>query len=161
MTTDPMIASPLLAFLELDPLADRIARGLVVPLSAALERSHTRGEALRLGQARIRRGYSVGYRFWFHPDASITHAGHTPRDYMDGSPAIAIEVVLPSDTPGRLSLRTSIYFDTGALEVWHFYPDERHVVVHVAGAEPVTVRDFVTTPLIPGFALDVQEMLSV
>jgi hypothetical protein len=35
------------------------------------------------------------------------------------------------------------------------------VVVHVAGAEPVTVRDFLTTPLLPGFALDVQEILSV
>ncbi len=80
---------------------------------------------------------------------------------MDGSPAIVIEVVLPSDTPRRLALWTSIYFGSGALEVWHAYPEERQVVVHVPGAEPVTVRDFVTTPLIPGFALDVQGILSI
>jgi Uma2 family endonuclease len=160
MTTDPLTISPLLAWLECDPLADRIARGIVVPLSAALEQAHARGEALSLGEARIRRGYSMAYKCWFYPDASVTHAGQTPRDYVEGSPAIAIEVVSPSDTRG-LATRTNFYFDCGALEMWHVYPEERHVVVHVAGAEPVTVRDFLTTPLLPGFALDVQEILSV
>jgi Uma2 family endonuclease len=65
------------------------------------------------------------------------------------------------NTPRELAIKTAIYFEFGALEVWHFYPDERHVVVHGAGAEPVTIHDFVTTPLLPGFALDLQEILSV
>jgi Uma2 family endonuclease len=80
---------------------------------------------------------------------------------MEGSPAIAIEVVSPSNTPQTLAEKTAAYFDSGALEVWHFFPDERHVVVHMAGAEPVTVRDFVTTTLLPGFTLNVQEILSL
>jgi Uma2 family endonuclease len=134
-------------------------------LYAALEEAHARGEARSLGEVHIEWGYLLrdvlGQRSWLQPDVSMTHAGQPQPDYVEGSPAIAIEVVSPSNTPRQLADKTAAYFESGALEVWHFYPDERHVVAHVAGADPVTIRDFVTTPLLPGLALNVQEILSV
>ena len=50
--------------------------------------------------------------------------------------------------------RSAIYFRYGALEVWRVYQtkDDR-VVVHV-GATSRTELDTVTTPLLPGFALN-------
>ena len=128
-------------------------------LKGALEQAHARGEAQRLGRAHHEKGYRLGRRTWLQPDVSVTHAGQTAGDYMQGSPAIAIEVVSPANTPRALAAKTALYFEFGALEVWHFSPDEGHAVMQIAGAEPVIVRDFVTTPLLPGFALNLQEIL--
>ena len=88
----------------------------------------------------------------------VTHAKQTIKDYAEGSPAIAIEVVSPGNTPQKVAKKTAAYFEFGALEVWDFYPDESHAVVHLAGADPVTIRDFLTTPPLPGFKLDVQDI---
>jgi Uma2 family endonuclease len=139
---------------------DEIAHGTRDRLKVALRKAHARRQALGLGSAYVGVGYLLGGENWLQPDVSVTHAGQTIKDYAEGSPAIAIEVVSPSNTPQKLAKETAAYFEFGALEVWHFYPLERHVVVHVAGAEnPVTIRDFLTTPLIPGFALNVQDIL--
>jgi Uma2 family endonuclease len=150
--------------IELPPPKDwhnRIARTIFLWLYAAVEEAHRPGEARSLGEVRIEAGYRLGPRTCLQPDVSVTHAGQTARDYLERSPAIAIEVVSPSNTPRNLADKTAAYFEFGALEVWHFYPDEHHVVVYVAGAEPATIRDFVTTPLLPGLPLDVQEILTV
>ena len=150
--------------IELPPPISRhntIMHMILFGLHAALEKAHARGEARGLGEARVEEGYQLGPRNWLRPDVSVKHARQTGGKYMEGSPAIAIEVVSPSNTPQTLAEKTAAYFKFGVLEVWHFYPDERHVVVHVAGAEPVTIRDFVTTPLLPGFTLNVQEILSL
>jgi Uma2 family endonuclease len=149
--------------IELPPAKDRhhnISESIRDLLKAAIEEAHARGQALDLGRAHQEKGYRLGYRNWLQPDVSVTHAGQTAGDYMEGAPAIAIEVVSPNNTPRALAIKTALYFEFGALEVWHFYPDEdRRVVVYVAGAEPVTVRDFVKTALLPGFVLDVQDTL--
>jgi Uma2 family endonuclease len=130
-------------------------------LKASLDEAHARGDALVLGHAHQEMGYQLGGQSWLQPDVSVTHAGQAAHDYMEGAPAIAIEIVSPSNTPRALARKTQLYFEFGALEVWHFYPDERHAVVHVAGAAPVTIRDFVRTPLLPGFALNVPDILNV
>ncbi len=181
---DPMATTTLLTWEEFEQLPDRdgkrellkgelielppptfrhdeIAHGTRDRLKVALRRAHARRQARGLGSAYVGVGYLLGGISWLQPDVSVTHAEQTKRKYMEGSPAIAIEVVSPSNTPQTLAEKTATYFKFGALEVWHFYPDERHVVVHVAGAEPVTIRDFVTTTLLPGFTLNVQEILSV
>ncbi len=130
-------------------------------LNTAVEQAHARGEARGLGDAYHEMSYQLARESWLQPDVSVAHAEQPEGKYMEGSPAIAIEVVSPSNTPRILAEKTAAYFKFGALEVWHFFPDERHAVVYLAGAEPVTVRDFVTTPLLPGFALNVQEILSL
>jgi Uma2 family endonuclease len=128
-------------------------------LRGVLKEAHTRGEALSLGDACHERGFRLGARTWLQPDVSVPHRNQPDHDYMEGSPAIAIEIVSPANTPRALAIKTRLYFEFGALEVWHFFPDEGHVALHVADAEPVIIRDFIRSPLLPGFALDVKEML--
>ena len=150
--------------LEVPPARARdheIAEELFLRLRAAVRSAHERGEAASLGRARFHLGYKLADRSWLRPDASITHAGQTAREYMEGAPAIAIEVVSTDDTPRTLSIKTELYFEFGAREVWRVSREEGHVVLHAAGLSPVTIRDFVTTPLLPGFTLNVQEILSV
>jgi Uma2 family endonuclease len=148
--------------IELPPAKSRhyeSSIGIFIWLRGVLEEAHARGEALSLGKACHERGYRLGARTWLQPDVSVTHQNQLDHDYMEGSPAIAIEVVSPANTPRALAIKTRLYFEFGALEVWHFYPEKGHVAVHVPGAEPVIIRDFVRTPLPPGFALNVQEIL--
>jgi Uma2 family endonuclease len=128
-------------------------------LRGVLQEAHARGDALSLEDAGHELGYKLGDRTWLQPEASVTHQNQPVHDYMEGSPAIAIEIISPPNTPRVLAIKTRLYFEFGALEIWRFYPEEGHVEVHVAGAEPVIVRDFLHTPLLPGFALDVQEIL--
>ncbi|HTX39190.1 MAG TPA: Uma2 family endonuclease [Bryobacteraceae bacterium] len=148
--------------IELPPAKDRhntLGHRIFFCLHTALEQAHAHGEASGLGEVRMEAGYRLGGQTCLQPDVSVTHAGQRIQDYLQGSPAIAIEVVSPGNTPRALAAKTALYFEYGALEVWHFYPEEGHAVVQIAGAEPATVRDFVTTPLLPGFALHVQEIL--
>lgn len=47
----------------------------------------------------------MGYRLadsWVQPDVSVTNEGQTVGKYLEGAPAIAIEVVSPSNTCGVL-----------------------------------------------------------
>ena len=148
--------------IELPPAKFRhlvVSKRIYKSLDGAVDEAHARGEAQNLGQVYHEGGYRLGQRTWLQPDVSITHAGQTIDDYMENSPAIAIEVVSPVNTPKKLEMKTKLYFEFGALEVWHFYPDKGHVVVHRVGAEPVTEREGLTTPLLPGFTLNVAEIL--
>ena len=150
--------------LELPPASNdhnKVAHIIFRQLDPAIEKAKLRGEASLLGETRFEVSYLMGGGSWLQPDLSVTHPGQrTSGIYLAGSPAIAIEVVSPSNTPRALAIKTAVYFEHGALEVWHFHPKKGHVVRHVAGvADPIIIRDFVRTPLLPGFALDVQQTL--
>jgi len=125
----------------------------------ALSGAHSRGEAADLGKVYIEMGYKLADG-WVQPDVSVTYASQTAGKYLEGAPAIAIEVVSPNNTAQDLDIKTELYFEFGAREVWRVYPKTRHVVVHVAGSSRVvTEHEAVTTPLLPGLALSVAEIL--
>ena len=106
-------------------------------------------------------GYKLASNAYVQPDVSVTHAGQAAEKYLGGAPAIAIEVVSPSNTAEELDGKTELYFQSGAREVWRVYPKTRNVVVQVSGsAQAVTVRDFVKTQLFPGLEMDVQKILT-
>lgn len=151
--------------IELPPAEFRhnnIGQEIFLRLYAALMAAHARGEALELGAVYHEMGYKLASNAYVQPDVSITHAGQAVEKYLGGAPAIAIEVVSPSNTAEALDSKTELYFQFGAREVWRVYPKTRHVVVHTAGsAQAVTVRDSVRTPLLSGFALNVQDVLDV
>jgi Uma2 family endonuclease len=70
-------------------------------------------------------------------------------------------VVSSDHTPRTLAIKAELYFEFGALELWRVSRVDGHVVVHAAGLGPVTISDILTTPLLPGFTLNVGEILSV
>ena len=133
---------------------------IFIRLRTVLADAHARSEAQALGTVHIEMGYKLG-RHWVQPDVSITHAGQPAGKYLEGAPAIAIEVVSPSNTAETLELKTKLYFEYGAREVWRFYPKTCRVHVNTSDGRGLIVPkdQSVTTPLLPGFTLSVAEVL--
>jgi Uma2 family endonuclease len=128
-------------------------------LYTALAEAHARGQAPDLGKVYIEMGYKL-MEGWVQPDVSVTYAGQTVGKYLEGAPAIVIEVVSPNHTAQDLDVKTELYFQFGAREVWRVYPKTKHVVVQVNGASRVVPEhESVTTPLLPGLALSVVDIL--
>src|ERR1700722_1132131 len=131
-------------------IADRICDGLKV----ALERAHARGEAGELGRVFHEMGYLLPGAGWLQPDVSVTHAQQRVEKYLVGAPAIAIEVISPSNTAEPIDVKAELYFQFGAREVWRFFPKTKHVMIRVPGSVRMLAEDSVlTTPLLPGLAL--------
>jgi Uma2 family endonuclease len=140
---------------------NRIAHLIYELLKAALNQAHTRGEALDLGEVFHEMGYQLAGHSWVQPDVSVTHAGQGEGKYFAGAPAIAVEVVSPSNSAEDMDTKAELYFQFGAREVWRVYPKTRHVVVHVRSkAEVVTQHDSLSTPMIPGFAMSIDAVLA-
>ena len=140
---------------------NRIAHRIFKQLDSALSQAHARGEALDLGEVFIEMGYQLAGHSWVQPDVSVTHAGQGEGKYFTGAPAIAIEVVSPSNSAEDMDTKAELYFQFGAREVWRVYPKTRRAVVHVKGkAEVATQHDSLSTPLIPGFAMSIDAALA-
>jgi len=130
-------------------------------LAAALKAARDRGETLAVGRAHHEMGYRLARHSWIIPDVGVTHARQAKSQYFEGAPAIAIEVVSPANTPRILAIKTELHFEFGAREVWHLFADRRETVVYAGGiGNAVTVRDIVRAPLLPGFALNLDELLA-
>ena len=127
-------------------------------MHAALIEAHSRGEASNLGDVYHEMGYKLSNASYVIPDISVTHAGQAVQKYLGGAPAIAIEVISPSNTAEAIKLKTILYFRFGAREVWHVYPKTRDVEVHIA-ENSRTERHSLKTPLLPGFTLNIPEIL--
>jgi Uma2 family endonuclease len=120
-------------------------------LNSAVARTHGRGKALELGKVYQEAGYRLSHRHWVQPDVSITHPGQPETDYLEGAPAIAVEVV---------SRKTKLYLQHGVHEVWHCYRNPRKIEVHTPnGVRVFTEEESITTPLLPGFSLSVSAAL--
>jgi len=91
------------------------------------------------------------------PDVSVSQADQ-PRDRcLDGSPAIAIEVVRSRYLGEALATKPELYFEFGAREVWLVYPKTQHILVWLGKSGRVIAKsNVVTTPLLPGFELVVR-----
>jgi len=141
---------------------NRSATEIFKRLDAALEQAHARGEAAGLGEVCIEMGYYLRPDGWLVPDVSVTHAGQLvgENDYIEESPAIAIEVVSARNTAEQMDAEIDLYFEHGALEVWLIYPKTRRAHIYVGG-QPRVVRESeaITTALLPGFSLLLGDVL--
>jgi Uma2 family endonuclease len=53
-----------------------------------------------------------------------------PEKYVPFTPDLAIEVVSPNDSAAEVQDEVALYLESGAQQVWVFYPQRREVVVH-------------------------------
>src|SRR5262245_34688931 len=86
--------------LELPPAKLRHYRSalwLYQQLDVAIRAAHVHGECRELGEACIEAGYRLSPISWVQPDVSVTHARQSEGDYFLGAPAIAIEILSPSN----------------------------------------------------------------
>jgi Uma2 family endonuclease len=128
-------------------------------LDSALERAHAGGEAGELARVFHETGYLLPGEGWLVPDVSVTHAGQRVEKYLIGAPAIAIEVISPSNTAKQIDAKAKLYFEFGAREMWRVFPRTKQVTIQLPGSTRVIAADAViTTPLLPGLALSVQEI---
>ncbi len=77
------------------------------------------------------------------------------RSPVDGAPALAVEVVSPSNSAQDMAKKTQQYLRSGSRAVWIVYPNLRLVEIHSASGirqirEPEVVRD---EALLPGFSI--------
>src|SRR5437764_9711450 len=65
---------------------------------SAVQAAHASGEAAQLGKPFHEMGYKLANHSYVQPDVSVTHADQLVKKYLGGAPAIAIEVVSPSNS---------------------------------------------------------------
>jgi Uma2 family endonuclease len=78
-------------------------------------------------------------------------------------PDIAIEVLSPSETPRMIHRKMKQYFEAGVREVWMIHPEAHKVEIWAGPGSPdrkLTAADSITSPLLPGFALSLQQLFS-
>jgi Uma2 family endonuclease len=89
----------------------------------------------------------------------VIHAAQVEGKYLEDAPAIAVEVISPSNTAKLMDAKMAIYFQFGAREVWRVNPKERAVTIDLPDTCRVISGDgAVTMPLIPGFSLSLAEI---
>lgn len=95
-----------------------------------------------------------------NPDVAFVTAAHVANIDLDtspieGAPALAIEVISPSNSAEDMAKKTQQYLRTGSTAVWIFYPKLRMVEVHSTfGVSRVREPEMLTeATLLPGFSL--------
>jgi Uma2 family endonuclease len=104
-----------------------------------------------------------GRNEWLQPDVSlvrreqIDQAG--PDGYLECAPLIAVEVISPANTAEAVERKLAKYFENGAGEVWVAYPKTRRTWRYQGlHAQAVIEHDVFTSPLLPGFYMDLTEI---
>jgi Uma2 family endonuclease len=78
-------------------------------------------------------------------------------------PEIAIEVLSPSETPRMILRKLKQYFEAGVKEVWLINPETSSAEIWTSPNPPdgeLTGADALTSPLLPGFQLTLQELFA-
>ena len=95
-----------------------------------------------------------------NPDVAFVTAAHVAGIDLDvspieGAPALAIEVISPSNSAEDMAKKTQQYLRAGSTAVWIVYPKLRMVEVHsTSRVNRVREPEVLTEPtLLPGFSL--------
>lgn len=132
----------------------RIAELLFKMLDQALDRGC--GSPL-LGQVHMEFGYKIGATAWLQPDVSIEYKGQTENDYLEGAPALAVEIISESNRADQMDRKVKKYLSGGAIEVWVAYPKTRCVWVFRQGH----AQEFcgqLRSELFPGLTIDLDRL---
>jgi Uma2 family endonuclease len=102
---------------------------------------------------------------WLQPDVSVISREQEERaaadleGYYEGAPLIAIEVISPGNTAEAVERKLAKYFENGAAEVWVAYSKTRRVWRYEGRkAQALIEHDVFTSPLLPGFEMDLSEI---
>jgi Uma2 family endonuclease len=110
----------------------------------------------RLGEVYISAGFKLPGDNFLKPDASFIRgvqiARTDPDGYLEGAPALAIEVASEFNTAAQLDLKMELYFAHGAEEVWIAYPQTRRVRAHFPDGHSETLATELRSALFPGWS---------
>jgi Uma2 family endonuclease len=115
-------------------------------------------------------GASTGFRMASGnircPDASFMRYGRLPGGeapdwFVDGAPDLCIEVISPSEDTRDSRRKVGEYFESGAVQVWHVFPETRSITVF---SSPEEARDYAegdtldAADVLPGLRLNVADV---
>lgn len=83
------------------------------------------------------------------------------KKHLPFAPDLVVEIVSPSDRPGRIASKLGEWIEGGARLVWWVYPDRREVVEHRPGVEPQTITEAEELDggeVLPGFRCRVADL---
>lgn len=116
-------------------------------------------QSRRLGEIYIEAGFKLSPDTFLQPDVSFLRsvqlAATDPDGYLEGAPAIAIEVLSDSNTPAKVARKTELYLADGSEEVWIVDPIKREVRVYLRRAAARTVSQDLQSDLLPGWSMNV------
>ena len=122
-------------------------------------------EERKLGRVFLETGYQLTPETVRIPDVSFVPADRMHDIDLDkriqGAPALAIEVVSPTDLAEELRQKVKQYLATGVKVVWVFYPKTREVQVFRADGGSFVRREHETLEepdVLPGFSLDLKRV---
>lgn len=128
----------------------RIAECFYEILKQELDRA---GGSFRLGHVHMEFGYKIGASAWLQPDVSIEHEGQTEGDYLEGAPALAVEIISESNRADQMDRKVKKYLSNGGIEVWVVYPQTQCVWAFRQGH----AREFcgeLRSEIIPGLTIN-------
>jgi Uma2 family endonuclease len=85
------------------------------------------------------------------------------KKHLPFAPDLAVEVRSPNDRDAEVEEKVQLWLSAGSQIVWTVDPDDRTVVVHRRGAEPVTLREddeIDAGDVIPGFRCRVSDFFA-
>lgn len=100
------------------------------------------------------------------PDLSFTRrerlpGGAVPNTFGDAAPDLCVEIISPSEDRADMACKVEEYFASGAVLVWHVFPDTQTVLVFTSPTLSVTLSagDTLTGgDLLPGFSCRVGDL---
>lgn len=103
------------------------------------------------------------------PDLSLTMYarlpnGEVPEGFGDFAPDLCIEVISPSEEPGDIRQKLQEYFEAGAQQVWHLFPQTQTLQVFTSPldfTEYAPESEIRSDALLPGFRARVADLFAV
>jgi len=112
-----------------------------------------------LGRAYVEMGYKIGGTAWLQPDVSVLHTHQRRAGYLEGAPALAVEIISESNRAEDMDRKVKTYLSNGAIEVWVVYPKTQCVWIFRQGY----AKEFcgqLRSELFPGLTIDQTSLFS-
>ncbi len=87
--------------------------------------------------------------------------GHAPDTFGDLAPDLCVEIISPSEKKAGMARKVREYFDGGAVQVWHVFPERQQVTVFTSPTETQTLgADGILDAggILPGFSCRVADL---
>lgn len=83
-----------------------------------------------------------------------------------GAPDIVVEILSKGNTKKELQFKYEVYEESGVKEYWIIYPEQQNLLIyslndgHYSPSRIFTKGDKITTPILPGFLLDLEDIFN-
>ena len=117
------------------------------------------GSSAGLGEVCHEMGYKIGQKAWLQPDVSISYFNQSCADYLEGAPALAVEIISEANRAEDMDRKVKAYLANRGAEVWVVYPKTQSVWVFREG-HAQEFRGSLRSEVAPGLVIDLDKLFS-